>query len=700
MAIQLVERPSPPKGGAALIAVLAAAGISVSLMQTLVIPLVPQLPDLLDTSSANASWAVTATLLTGAVATPMFGRLGDMFGAKRVLVACAVLLTVGSVVAALTSSLILLVVGRALQGFGAPVIPLGISVLRASLPAERVGAAMGMVSASLGVGGALGLPLSAVIAEHFSWHALFWSAAILGLGSGLLFAFFVPDIVPSKSLGRFDFLGAVGLAAGLILLLLPISKGANWGWGSPLTVGLLFGSALVFAAFGWWQYRVPTPLVDFQTTLQKPVLLTNLASIAVGFAMFAMSLIGPQILQLPSATGHGLGQSMVAAGLWMAPGGLAMMASAPIAARVIAARGPRFTLIVGCIVIAAGYFCATQLLGTAAGVLAFSVVVSIGVGFAFASLPTLINAAVPVSETAAANGINSLARALGTSVSSAAMAAVLVQTGMVVGGHMTPSLNGFRTALIIAGVAAAVAAAIAAAIPAVTPAPAPAAEVEPVLSPSAVRRRAQRLENVMTAVGRQSAVALGVSSSPHRLDRGDYVIAAYLGGARAMTLPELAAALSSDPEPVEERVSALIRDGLVGRSPATDQAAPPRFSLTTRGRVVFENQRATNISGLEAVLSRWDDGDVAALIGYLGRLSDGIDEEHRRQRDIARAAPPAATAHTPTTPLRAPRLARNVRPRHHGSPNPQTAVPTRGPRPQPGAALDPAAPTEALRYRR
>ncbi|BBY73528.1 MFS transporter [Mycolicibacterium parafortuitum] len=686
MATQLVERPAPPKGGAALIAVLAAAGISVSLMQTLVIPLVPQLPDILGTSSANASWAVTATLLTGAVATPMFGRLGDMFGAKRVLIACAVLLTAGSVIAALTSSLIPLVVGRALQGFGMPVIPLGISVLRAALPAEKVGAAMGMVSASLGVGGALGLPLSAVIAEHFSWHALFWSAAVLGLGSGLLFTLFVPDVVPSKTLGRFDHLGAIGLAAGLILLLLPISKAANWGWGSPLTIGMLVGSVAVFAAFVWWQLRVPAPLVDIQTTIKTPVLLTNLASIAIGFAMFAMSLIGPQILQMPSATGYGLGQSMVAAGLWMAPGGLAMMASAPIAARVIAARGPRFTLIIGCVVIAAGYFSATQLLGSAAGVLAFSVVVSIGVGFAFASLPTLINAAVPVSETAAANGINSLARSLGTSVSSAAMAAVLVQTGMTVGGHTIPSLGGFRTALIIAGVAAAVAAAIAVAIPSATPAPAPVDDVEPVLSPSAVRRRAQRLENVMTAVGRQSAVALGVSSTPHRLDRGDYVIAAYLGGAPAMTLPDLCAALSSDPRPVEERISALIRDGLVGRVPDPDQAAPPRFSLTSRGRAVFEQQRAANIGGLEAVLSRWDDGDVAALIGYLGRLSDGIDEEHRRQRT---AAPAPVTPHAPTTPLRTPRPAHGARPR------PGLAVPGRPHRPHP---VEPA--TEALRHRR
>lgn len=649
MANQLVERRASPRGGGLLIAALAAAGISVSMMQTLVIPLIPQLPELLNTTASNASWAITATLLTGAVATPTFGRLGDMFGAKRVLIACAALLTVGSLIAALTSSLGPLIVGRALQGFGAPVIPLGISVLRAALPAERVGSAMGMLSASLGVGGALGLPLSAVIAEHFSWHALFWCAAGLGLGSGLLFATLVPDIVPATARGRFDFLGAVGLAAGLVMLLLPISKGSTWGWTSAGTLGLLVGSIVVFLAFGWWQHRAAAPLVDLRTTFKRPVLLTNIASIAVGFGMFGMSLIGPQLLQMSSATGYGLGQSMVAAGLWMAPGGLAMMAASPIAGKVIAARGPRFALVLGSIVISIGYLGGTQLLGTPVGVLGFSVVVSIGVGFAFAALPTLINAAVPVSETAAANGINSLARALGTSTSSAVMSAILAQMTVVFAGHTIPSLNGFRVALLLAGLAAALAAVIALFIPTSTPAPAAAASV---VAPAPARRRAQHLENVMTALGRQAAVRLQLPSLPYRLDRGDYVMAAYLGGPRTLTLPELASTLDCPPQPVEERLTALIREGIVSRVPTADHAAPPRFALTQQGRAIFEQQRSINITGLESVLIRWDDGDVAALIGYLSRLSDGIDDVDRPRVKVG-AAPQHFSPHARTEPLHA-----------------------------------------------
>ncbi len=451
--------------GGLLIAVLAAAGISVSLMQTLMIPLIPQLPALLGTSPANASWAITATLLTGAVATPVLGRLGDMYGPKRILVLCAAMLFAGSLIAATTTSLIPLVIGRGLQGFGAPVIPLGISVLRSALPAERVGSAMGLMSASLGVGGALGLPLSAVIAEHFNWHALFWCSAFLGLASGILFVLLVPDLEPVSADHRFDPIGALTLGLGLVMLLLPISKGGMWGWGSVTTLGLFAGAVVTFGVFTWWQYRVPSPIVDMRTTLKRPVLLTNLSSIAVGFGMFALSLVGPQLLEMPRDTGFGLGQSMIATGLWMAPGGLAMMAAAPVAARVVAARGPKTVLVIGSAIIAAGYLAGILLLGTAAGVMVLGLIVSFGVGFAFAALPALINAAVPVSETASANSINSLARSLGTSTSSAVMTAVLAQMTITVAGHALPSLGGFRVALLIAAAAAAGAALLALAIP-------------------------------------------------------------------------------------------------------------------------------------------------------------------------------------------------------------------------------------------
>jgi MFS family permease len=451
---------------AVLIAVLCGAGISVSLMQTLIVPLIPELPNLLSTSASNASWAVTATLLTAAVATPVFGRLGDLYGPKPMLVACAVLLIAGSLTAALTGSLLPLIVGRALQGFGIPIIPLGISVLRSCVPAERVGGAMGLMSASLGVGGALGLPLSAVIAQHYDWRVLFWFATGLGVVALVMFATLVPHI-PPRSSDRLDPLGALLLAAALITLLLGISKGASWGWGGVLTLSMFAASIVVSAVFAWWELRVAAPMVDLRTTVKRPVLTTNVASVAVAFGMFALSLIAPQVLELPPATGYGLGQTLLLTGLWMAPGGLAMMMTSPIAARIAAARGPRFTLVIGALIMTVAYVSGVFLLGAAWQIAVLNFMIAVGVGFAYASMPALINAAVPISETAAANGINALARSLGTAISSAVIGAILAGMTMSVAGHEVPTLTGLRVAMVVAAVAAGLAALLAMLIPTV-----------------------------------------------------------------------------------------------------------------------------------------------------------------------------------------------------------------------------------------
>ncbi|MET8048045.1 MFS transporter [Streptosporangium sp. NPDC005286] len=203
-----------------------------------------------------------------------------------------------------------------------------------------------------------------------------------------------------------------------------------------------------------------------RVTARRPVLLTNVASIVAGFAMYAQALIVIQILQLPEATGYGLGQSMLAAGLWTAPSGLMMMVVSPLGARLSAARGPKVTLVTGSLVMALGYGSSMALLGTTWGLLVVTCLCSIGVGLAYGAMPALIMGAVPRSETAAANSFNSLMRSIGTSVSAAVIGVVLTQMTMRVGGHTLPSESGFRTGLLIGCGVALVAAAIASAIPA------------------------------------------------------------------------------------------------------------------------------------------------------------------------------------------------------------------------------------------
>ncbi|MBO2453749.1 MFS transporter [Actinomadura barringtoniae] len=444
---------SPPgaerRGGGAMIAVLAFSGIVVAVMQTLLVPIVAQLPGLLSTSAANATWVMTATLLAGAVATPIMGRLGDLFGKRRMMLVSLALMVVGSLVAAVSSELGPVVVGRALQGFAMGAIPLGISIMRDELPPQKLGSAMGLMSSSIGIGGALGLPGAAFVAQHADWHALFYSSAALGVVSMLLTVLLVPES-GVRAKGRFDILGALGLSAALVAFLLPITKGDQWGWGSPTTLGFFGAAAALFLLWGVLELRIKSPLVDLRTTVRRQVLLTNIASIMVGVSFYAMSLVLPQVMELPKATGYGLGQSLVVAGLVMAPMGIAMMLVSPLSARLQAARGPKTALMLGLAIIAVGYGTGLGMLGSLWQIGITVTVIGAGIGFAYSSLPALIIGAVPPSETGAANGLNALMRSIGTSVSSAVVGMVLAHMTTSLGKTAVPSLSGFRTAFVIA----------------------------------------------------------------------------------------------------------------------------------------------------------------------------------------------------------------------------------------------------------
>ncbi|MFF4883021.1 MFS transporter [Streptomyces nigra] len=444
-----IERPAGRTTSGAVVPVLAFAGIVVAVMQTLLVPVIKDLPQLLDTTPSNATWVLTSTLLSGAVATPIMGRLGDLFGKRRMLIASLTVMVAGALLSAVTSALLPMIVGRTLQGFAMGAIPLGIGLMRDMLPRERLGSAMALMSSSIGVGGGLALPAAALVAQHANWHALFYGAAALGVLSIALTLLVVPES-EVRAEGTFDLPGALGLSAGLVLFLLPITKGSDWGWSSGMTLGLFGAAAAVLLLWGVYELRTKAPLVDLRTTARPAVLFTNLASIMVGVSFYVVSLVLPQLLQLPKSTGYGLGQSMVVAGLLVAPLGLTMMVTAPVYARLSARYGPKTTLILGMLIIAIGYGAGLGLMSAAWQSLVISVVLGAGIGLAYSSLPALIVGAVPASETGAANGLNTLMRSIGTSVSSAVIGMVLANTANDVGGVAVPTMHGFRLSFLIA----------------------------------------------------------------------------------------------------------------------------------------------------------------------------------------------------------------------------------------------------------
>ncbi|GAB2495003.1 hypothetical protein GCM10027063_37810 [Promicromonospora xylanilytica] len=469
------SRPAPlPDGGAALavrpnrvVAVLAIAGIVVAMTQTLVVPIIASLPAIFDAPASHTSWIITVTLLVGAVCTPVAGRLGDLYGKKKMLLISLLPLAVGSAVCAMATTVPVMVTGRGLQGLATGFIPLGISMLHDLLPKERTAGAISLMSSSLGIGGAFGLPFAAAVAQFASWRFLFWLITVCAVVIGLVIWRTIPAPAARVRVRTpFDYVGVLGLSAGLVALLLAVSQGAEWGWSSPLVLGLFAGSVVVLLAWGWWELRTPAALVDLRTTARPAVLVTNLASILVGFAMYAQSLILPQLMQAPTETGFGLGQSMLQMGLWMAPAGIAMTLMSPVGARITRARGPKTTFVLGGLIMALGYGLSTLAMDTLVGLTLTAFVASAGVGFAYGAMPALILGSVPAHEKAAANGFNALMRSIGTSTSAAVIGVVLARMSTSYGDHTLPTESGFRVALLLGCGVAVVAAALAATIPA------------------------------------------------------------------------------------------------------------------------------------------------------------------------------------------------------------------------------------------
>jgi len=454
----LREHPALP------VVVLCFGGLVASLTQTLLIPIQGELGLLLGTSQANAAWVITITLLAGAVAMPVAGRLADLFGKQRVIAVSAALLLVASVICALSDSLAPMLVGRAMQGLAMGFIPVGISLMREVTPPRLTGTAIAAMSATLGVGGAIGLPLSAWIVDGRDWHTLFWVAAALALVVLVSVWFLVPHVQDAAP-GRFDAVGAVGLAVGLVTFLVGISKASTWGWTDPRTVGAIVVGLLVLLAWGFHQTRRAEPLVDLRTTARLPVLMTNIAAVAVGFGMMAQAIVVPQLLELPEITGYGLGQSILAAGLWMAPSGLMMLVFAPVSARLIRTVGAKHTLMLGAAVLGAGYVVAFFLMDAPWQLMVACIVASAGVGIGYAAMPTLILDAVPATEAASAVGVNALMRSVGTTTAAAVMATVLTSSTMQLGEFALPTESAFRWCFALGALAAFLGVAIAAFIP-------------------------------------------------------------------------------------------------------------------------------------------------------------------------------------------------------------------------------------------
>jgi EmrB/QacA subfamily drug resistance transporter len=434
--------------------VLVIGALAYALSQTLVAPALPEIQRVLHTSTSTVTFVLTAYLLTASVATPIVGRLGDMFGKERMLVATLLVFGAGSLVAALSHSIGMLIAGRAIQGVGGAVFPLSFGIIRDEFPPERVATGIGLISATFGIGGGAGLVLSGVIVDNLSYEWLFWLGLVVMAVAVVATRLWVPES-PVKSPARIDWLGAGMLSAGLVALLVAVSEGNSWGWGSARVVGLFAVAAVVLTAWVAFERRVPAPLVDMRMLRDRAVLTTNLTALLVGFGMFGSFILIPQFVQVPAQAGFGFDASVTEAGLFLLPSAGVMLVAGPLAGWLGGRFGSKLPLLLGTLIATASFaFLALEhaerwsiYLGTS--------LLGLGIGFSFASMANLIVEAVDQRQTGVATGINTIARTIGGSLGGQIAASIV--SGHVVARTGLPEESGFTMAFAMSAVGVGVA---------------------------------------------------------------------------------------------------------------------------------------------------------------------------------------------------------------------------------------------------
>ena len=424
----------------------------------MVFPALPAFRSEFGATTAWTTWVLTGFLVSAAVTTPILGRLGDQFGKERMLLVSLGLFLIGCLGAAFAWDIWSLIGFRVLSGAGGALFPLSFAIIRDELPPEKVKVGIGLISAVWGVGGGFGIVLSGVIVDHFSWRLLFLLGSIPVAISIALVHRFVPES-PVRTPSRVDVPGALLLSGALLAFMVALTEGEDWGWASQPVLGLLVLSAVCFAAWCLVESRSSSPMVDLHMLVHPPILLTNVATLVSGFALFNCFVLVPSFVQTAGEHGYGFGASATEAGLFLLPSSVAMLFTGPLAGLMGRRFGSKWPLAAGMATagVAAAVFASAH--DQAWHVYFASALLGLGVGAAFSAMAALISDNVDAGEMGVASGMNTLIRLVG-SVTGGQVAAALL-TAQTIGSTSIPAESAYTISFTLSAVAAVASAAIA-----------------------------------------------------------------------------------------------------------------------------------------------------------------------------------------------------------------------------------------------
>lgn len=448
MAASAVVSPADPGAlkDRALVPTLILVGLVVAVMSSLGAPLIPSISAASHVSLSAGEWLLTITLLTGALATPIMGRLADGPHQRRVILVALSIVLVGLVLAATSSSFPVLVTARGLQGVGVGLMPVTMAVARRHLPAQRAAGTIAILSVTAAVGVGLGYPITGLLAEVSDYHASFWFGAVVVIAAFVLSVLVLPRSSTMKS-RTFDTVGAGLLCVALAIFIVVLSEAETWGWLSVRVLGLLAVSVALAAAWARYELRRHDPLVDLRQARNRMVLTADIAGLIISLTMYLFLPIVVEFVQIPKSSGFGFGASVLVSGFVLVPLSIGTLGASRLAPYFERRYGRRIMIPLGSVLFALsmGVF-AMEHSGLWEAFLVMGIA-GVGMGFTFAAMPGFIVKAVHERDTGSAMGFYQVLRSIGLAIGSALSGVILA--GYTHAHQAFPSVGGFRTALLL-----------------------------------------------------------------------------------------------------------------------------------------------------------------------------------------------------------------------------------------------------------
>jgi MFS family permease len=430
-----------------LVPTLVAAGALMAVVSSLGAPLIPTLAHADHVSLSTGEWLLTITLLTGALVTPVMGRLADGPRQRDVILFALTCVVAGCVVAAVSDNFPELLVGRGLQGVGLGILPVAMAIARRHLPVDKARKTIATLSVTTAIGVGLGYPVTGLIAQAWDFRAAYWFGAIT-VGCALVLAAIVLPRRSAVASRRLDTVGAAILSLVVVGLSVVLSEGGGWGWTSARSLGIMTASLILLVVWIPYELRFADPLVDLRQVRHRSVLTADVSGFFVSVAMYILLPSLVVFVQIPVARGYGFGASIVVSGLVLVPLSLCSFLASRLLIVYERLFGARSMIPLGSLVFAvsAGFFALEhRALWEAFVTAALS---GLAIGFTTGAMPGFIVRAVARTETGSATGFYQVVRSIGLTLGSAVSAAVLMAHTRP--GQALPDVAGFRDTLLIA----------------------------------------------------------------------------------------------------------------------------------------------------------------------------------------------------------------------------------------------------------